>query len=115
MFNGESMRHTVQRRTLIGLSATLLALTTVGVGTTNAATATTFYAAPGGTGNACTTNNPCSVSTAQQKVRAATASNTDITVLLADGTYQLGQTLTFDAALGDSAACNSARTWTIPP
>jgi hypothetical protein len=109
------MRHTVQRRTLIGLSATLLALTTIGVGTTNAATATTFYAAPGGTGNVCTTNNPCSVSTAQQKVRAATASNTDIIVLLADGTYQLNQTLTFDAALGDSAANGHTVTYQAAP
>src|SRR5205807_9239551 len=45
-----------------------------------------------------TTNNPCALTTAQQKARGTT----NATVQLANGTYQLSQTLTFDAALGDS-------------
>ncbi|HEX4224383.1 MAG TPA: discoidin domain-containing protein [Pseudonocardiaceae bacterium] len=92
-----------------------LAATTIGVGIANAATTTTFYASPNGSGSTCSANAPCSLTGAQQKVRATTASGTDITVQLADGTYRLSQTLTFDATLGDSAASGHTVTYQAAP
>ena len=92
------------RHHLIALSAAAL-LAVAGIGTANAAPATpTFFAAPNGSGNACSTANPCALTTAQQKARTTTGA----TVQLADGTYHLSQTLTFDAALGDSGTTYQA-------
>jgi hypothetical protein len=57
---------------------------------------------PDGHGSACIANNPCSLLTAQARVRTATPTiNGDIDVVLADGTYRLGSTLAFDATKGD--------------
>lgn len=69
-----------------------------------AATALTLYASPSGTGTACSSTAPCSITSAQAQVRTHTASMTgDIVVSLADGTYRLSSTLAFSAAAGDSA------------
>jgi len=80
-------------------------------GTTSAVAATSasgpapayvLSVAPGGHGSACTDANPCSLLTAQARVRAATPTmNGDIDVVLADGTYHLDSTLAFDATKGD--------------
>ena len=56
----------------------------------NAASQTDLYAAPGGTGSACTQNEPCSVASAQQAVRSKTGSMSgDIVVNLAGGRYAM--------------------------
>ena len=86
--------------------AMLLAATTVGLSTSaaTAASPVTYYVASNGQGSACSPQAPCSLPTAQSKVRKATASMTsDIAVELADGTYRLDKTFAFDAAAGDSA------------
>ncbi|MBB6421984.1 hypothetical protein HDC93_007618, partial [Streptomyces sp. AK010] len=63
------------------------------------AAGTTLYAAPNGSGTACSSSRPCSVTQAKAKVRAINNSMTrDITVELADGTYRLSAPLTFTSA-----------------
>jgi F5/8 type C domain/Right handed beta helix region len=65
---------------------------------------TTFTVSPNGSGNVCSTADPCSLQVAQQMVRLATKTATsDIDVVLDDGTYRLNNTLSFDASKGDSA------------
>jgi hypothetical protein len=76
--------------------------TSAAAATASAATALILSVAPGGQGSACTASNPCSLTTAQGRVRAATPTmSTDIDVVLANGTYQLTSTLAFNAAKGD--------------
>src|ERR1700757_588124 len=66
--------------------------------------ATAYFVAPDGQGSTCSAQAPCALPTAQAQVRQATSTMlADITVTLADGTYRLDSTLTFDSALGDSA------------
>src|SRR5882757_10898556 len=96
------MRH----RPLGAALAVLLAAAAITASTSDAsaATTTTYTVSPNGQGAACTANNPCSLLTAQGKVRKATSSmSSDIAVVLKDGTYRLDKTFTFDASLGDSA------------
>ncbi|MBB6420391.1 hypothetical protein HDC93_006011, partial [Streptomyces sp. AK010] len=63
------------------------------------AVGTTFYASPSGSGTACSSSRPCSVTQAKSKVRATNNSmKGDITVELADGTYRLSAPLTFTSA-----------------
>jgi hypothetical protein len=58
-----------------------------------------YYASPTGTGTACTSAAPCSITQAQQAVRAAIeAMQSDISVELADGVYTLTAPLVFTAA-----------------
>ncbi|MEY9962566.1 hypothetical protein ABIA33_000592 [Streptacidiphilus sp. MAP12-16] len=94
-------------RTAIGVLPTLVAGTAIGVGASpaSAATAPVVYSvAPNGQGSACSTQAPCALLTAQGMVRQATSTmTTDISVVLADGTYRLDGPLTFDPAAGDSA------------
>jgi hypothetical protein len=74
----------------------------VRAGTQNAQPAIIYSVAPDGHGDACTAGAPCSLLTAQAKVRAATpAMHSDIDVVLAGGTYRLSRTLSFSAAQGD--------------
>ncbi|WFE39335.1 ricin-type beta-trefoil lectin domain protein [Micromonospora sp. WMMD998] len=83
-----------------------LALATVAAGIAVAAFAssasaavTTLYAAPDGTGSACSAAQPCALSTAQATVRTMTGGMTDdIVVQLADGVYRVTSPLTFGAA-----------------
>ncbi|MFI7300724.1 right-handed parallel beta-helix repeat-containing protein [Streptomyces sp. NPDC050121] len=64
-----------------------------------AATAATLYVSPNGTGTACSTSQPCSLTQAKTNVRAMNNSMTgDIVVEVADGTYRLTDPLTFTAA-----------------
>ncbi|MEV6604069.1 discoidin domain-containing protein [Kutzneria sp. NPDC051319] len=98
--------------------AVLMAAGAVAVSTSDAvaASSTTFYAAPGGQGSACTAATPCSLLTAQGKVRKASPSmSSDITVVLADGTYRLDKTFSFDAAAGDSATGGHTVTYQAAP
>lgn len=68
-------------------------------GAAQAATMTTLYASPSGTGTACSVSQPCSITQAQTSVRAVNSGMTgDIVVQLADGTYRLSAPLTFTAA-----------------
>ncbi|WP_225102176.1 hypothetical protein [Streptomyces sp. CoH27] len=63
------------------------------------AATTTLYAAPNGTGTACSASQPCSLTQAKTNVQAVNGSMTgDITVVLADGTYRLTAPLTFTSA-----------------
>jgi regulation of enolase protein 1 (concanavalin A-like superfamily) len=63
------------------------------------AAGTTLYAAPSGSGTACSASQPCSITQAKTNVRAINSSMTaDITVELADGTYRLSAPLTFTSA-----------------
>jgi hypothetical protein len=69
-----------------------------------------YYVSPSGTGTACTSAAPCSITTAQMVVRAAAGSASgDITVEMADGVYPLAAPLVFTAA--DSAANGHTITW----
>ncbi|MFI1769669.1 discoidin domain-containing protein [Streptomyces sp. NPDC020800] len=62
----------------------------ISVGTTSAASATRVYAAPSGTGTACSEAAPCSIQQAQTTVRGLTSGMTgEIDVVLTGGTYQL--------------------------
>ncbi|MFF7472311.1 DUF1349 domain-containing protein [Streptomyces sp. NPDC008092] len=74
------------------------------------AATTTLYAAPNGTGTACSAGQPCSLAQAKANVRAINSSMTsDITVELADGTYRLSAPLTFTSA--DSGTGGYTVTW----
>ncbi|NUS15358.1 MAG: hypothetical protein HOY69_28865 [Streptomyces sp.] len=81
----------------------------------NAATQATVYASPTGSGQACTSADPCSLTQAQDTVRALVASGLtgDVDVQLADGTYRLADPLTFTAADGGSG--DHSVTWRAAP
>ncbi|SNX66690.1 hypothetical protein SAMN06272735_8598 [Streptomyces sp. TLI_55] len=73
--------------------------TVASAGWAQAATMTTLYASPSGTGTACSVSQPCSITQAKTSVRAINSGMTgDIVVQLADGTYRLSAPLTFTAA-----------------
>ena len=79
-----------------------------------AATMTTLYASPAGTGTACSSTQPCSITQAQTSVRAINAGMTgDIVVQLADGTYRLSAPLSFTAA--DSGNNGHTVVWQAAP
>nr|WSZ20572.1 right-handed parallel beta-helix repeat-containing protein [Streptomyces canus] len=83
-------------------------------GTAQAATMTTLYASPSGTGTACSSTQPCSITQAQTSVRAVNAGMTgDIVVQLADGTYRLSAPLSFTAA--DSGNNGHTVVWKAAP
>ncbi|WP_328891579.1 galactose-binding domain-containing protein [Streptomyces sp. NBC_00316] len=81
--------------------------------------AKTVFVAPQASGPACSAHKPCSLATAQQRVRRLLADQEadgearDITVQLADGTYRLTQTLNFTSQ--DSGRADSRVTWTAAP
>jgi len=104
----------------LAAAAAILAASLAGSGAAQAASAAppaiTFTAAPDGHGSACTAGNPCSLQTAQQKVRQTTpTAHTDIAVTLQGGTYRLDSTLAFDAAKGDSAPAGHTVTYQAAP
>lgn len=69
-----------------------------------AVTSAVFYVSPAGSGSVCSVSQPCSLQTAQTKVRAATPSMTgDLVVRLLGGTYPLTSPLSLDVAAGDGA------------
>ncbi|MEV0200437.1 RICIN domain-containing protein [Nonomuraea sp. NPDC050691] len=74
------------------------------------AAATTLYVSPTGTGTACTSAQPCSLSAAQTAVRSLNgAMSGDIVVELADGVYRLSAPLRLTAA--DSGNNGHTVTW----
>ncbi|WP_200942818.1 RICIN domain-containing protein [Cellulomonas sp. Root485] len=76
----------------------------------SAAVMQTVYVSPSGSGTACTSAAPCSLSQAQATVRTIAPSMTgDIVVQLAAGTYTLSAPLTFTAA--DSGANGYTVIW----
>lgn len=79
-----------------------------------AAVMTTLYTSPTGSGTACSSAQPCSLSQAQATVRAIAPTMTgDIVVQLAGGTYALSAPLTFTAA--DSGANGFTVFWQAAP
>ncbi|MEU3980432.1 discoidin domain-containing protein [Streptomyces sp. NPDC026672] len=80
------------------------------------APAITLAVSPDGRGHACSAQEPCSLTTAQDTVRATTrAGQHDIHVVLADGTYRLDHTLAFDAARGDGGGSDHTVTYEAAP
>lgn len=91
------------RRLAAALAAAALAGGSALMGATPASAATTtYYASPGGSGTACTSSAPCSISQVKATVRQhqGSASPTDVVVVLAGGHYQLTAPLDFTAADG---------------
>jgi len=80
-----------------------------------ASLAQTLHVAPGGsTGGACDASSPCTLQTAQAKVRALRSlGHDDISVQLQDGTYRLPRPLQFDAS--DSGASGHPVRWQAAP
>ncbi|MFI7300457.1 right-handed parallel beta-helix repeat-containing protein [Streptomyces sp. NPDC050121] len=86
----------------------------VSAGAAQAAAMTTLYASPSGTGTACSSTQPCSITQAKTSVRAINAGMTgDIVVQLADGTYRLSAPLSFTAA--DSGNNGHTVVWKAAP
>ncbi|MEE6262761.1 ricin-type beta-trefoil lectin domain protein [Plantactinospora sonchi] len=107
-----------RRRTRVGAAAaaltTVATATVVAVSTPALAATTTLYAAPSGSGTACTVAAPCSVTGAQTAVRSRTASMSgDIVVELADGVYRLTSPLRLTAA--DSGTNGYRVLWQAAP
>ncbi|KJK43044.1 ricin B lectin [Lentzea aerocolonigenes] len=72
---------------------------TVASAPATAAVMTTVYASPTGSGTACSSAQPCSITQAQTSVRGIAGAMTgDVVVQLAGGTYTLSSPLTFTAA-----------------
>jgi Ricin-type beta-trefoil lectin domain len=79
-----------------------------------AAVMTTLSTSPNGSGTACSSAQPCSLSQAQASVRALAPTMTgDIVVQLAGGTYSLSSPLTFTPA--DSGANGFTVYWQAAP
>jgi lysophospholipase L1-like esterase len=75
---------------------------------------TTVFAAPTGNGSRCSSNQPCSITEAQAKVRElAPRMRDDIVVSLKGGTYQLNAPLIFTEA--DSGRNGHRVRWWSPP
>ncbi len=73
-----------------------------------------FYVSPTGSGTACSSTQPCSITQAQMTVRQLVASmQTDLVVQLADGTYRLSAPLSFTEA--DSGTSGHHVTWQAAP
>ncbi|MFI9847333.1 RICIN domain-containing protein [Nonomuraea sp. NPDC051941] len=91
---------TALRPFLIGIVAALAAaFALVAPATPALAATTTLYASPTGTGTACTSTQPCSLSAAQTAVRSLNgAMSGDIVVELADGVYRLSAPFRLTAA-----------------
>ncbi|SDI22033.1 Right handed beta helix region [Actinokineospora alba] len=76
------------------------------------AAATTLYAAPTGSGTACTVAAPCSLTGARDKARALLPGG-DVVVQLRGGTYRL--TSTFDLTAADSGVAGRPAVWQAYP
>lgn len=81
----------------LAIGGSLLALP-ANVATAASGGPVTLYAAPNGSGEACSESAPCSLSGAQQRVRTLNKDmSSDIVVELAGGTYRLDRTWAFTA------------------
>ncbi|PYC88381.1 hypothetical protein C7C46_00430 [Streptomyces tateyamensis] len=82
--------------------------------TAHAATSTTLYVSPTGSGTACTATAPCSPAQAKTSVESINGSMTgDIVVQLAGGTYRLTTPLRFTSA--DSGSNGHTVSWQATP
>src|SRR3954469_17005230 len=80
----------------IAVAATVLA--SPGAAVAGAPTVQAIYAAPDGSGSACTSWRPCSLGQAQQRVRSLDHDlRSDLVVRLAPGDYRLSRPLSLDA------------------
>jgi hypothetical protein len=80
----------------------------------HAATMTTLYVSPSGSGTACSTAQPCSVTQAKTAVEAVNGNMSgDIVVQLAGGTYRMSAPLTLGAA--DSGSNGHSVIWQAAP
>jgi hypothetical protein len=104
-------------RPLTGAAVTILmagAVVAAPAVAAHAATMTTLYVSPTGSGSSCSTSEPCSLTQAKASVEAANDSMTgDIVVQLADGTYRLSDPLTLGAA--DSGSDGHTVVWQAAP
>ena len=109
----------VRRRTLALLSAGIAAAAVLATGPVSSAAANTaglrlIYTAPNGSGTQCSSQAPCSITTAQQAARLALKGHVaDVHVVLDDGTYRLTAPLDFGAA--DSGSPGHPVEWTAAP
>ena len=105
------------RRSSIVAFVFLVALACLPAGASAAGTAPAsvkLYASPTGQGSTCSRPQPCSLTGAQQAVRALDpGSRNHVTVELADGTYNLSQPLKFIAA--DSGSPGDPVVWQAAP
>src|SRR5687768_1002249 len=84
--------HGLARLAVAGLTT---AAATLSLAAPASAATTTLYASPTGSGTACSSEQPCSLSQAQTAVRAiAPTMSGDIVVQLGGGTYALSSPLT---------------------
>ncbi|WP_433731975.1 ricin-type beta-trefoil lectin domain protein [Actinoplanes sp. CA-051413] len=124
---------TLRRKVLAGFAAAgvAAAVVTVAGATPALAAPTTLYASPAGSGTACSSAQPCSLTGAQAAVRSLNdAMSDDIVVQLADGVYRLsapfrltaedsgtnGHTVVWQAAPSARPAISGARAvtgWTL--
>ncbi|SEO76975.1 ricin-type beta-trefoil lectin domain protein [Actinacidiphila rubida] len=82
--------------------------------TARAATMTTLYASPAGSGTSCSAAAPCSLTQAKSSVEALTANMTgDVVVSMAGGTYRLTEPWKLTAA--DSGRNGHTVTWQASP
>jgi hypothetical protein len=80
----------------------------------HAATTTTLYASPSGSGTACTSSAPCSLTQAKSSVEAIDGNMSGgIVVQLAGGTYRLSAPLVFGDS--DSGTNGNTITWEAAP
>jgi hypothetical protein len=104
-------------RTLSGAFVTALAAGAVVAApavTSHAATMTTLYVAPTGSGTSCTASAPCSLTQAKTSVEALVGSMTgDVVVQLAGGTYRLSEPLKLTA--DDSGRGGHTVIWQAAP
>ncbi|GAA4463165.1 RICIN domain-containing protein [Phytohabitans houttuyneae] len=105
----------VRRRALAALATAGMAAATVLTSATPALAApTTLYASPAGSGTACSSAQPCSLTQAQTTVRSLNdAMSDDIVVQLADGVYRLSAPLRFTA--DDSGSNGRTVVWQAAP
>src|SRR5688572_2267273 len=86
------------RRVVVAAAATTMGLAVLSPAAA-AAPATELYAAPAGSGKACTRAAPCSLSDVRNKVRGLVGSmTTDVNVFLRGGTYRLAEPFTLGPA-----------------
>ncbi|GAA3349375.1 RICIN domain-containing protein [Amorphoplanes nipponensis] len=110
------MSSTLRRKVLAGFAAAgvAAAVVTVAWATPALAAPTTLYASPAGSGTACSSTQPCSLTGAQAAVRSLNdAMADDIVVQLADGVYRLSAPLRLTAE--DSGTNGHTVIWQAAP
>jgi hypothetical protein len=114
MFSRSPQRGAASRPAVLAAAATLVA-SVLGVPSfSHAATTTSLYVSPTGTGTACSASAPCSIAQVQSSVRGVNGNMSgDIAVQLAGGTYRLSAPLVFTAA--DSGTNGYTVTWQAAP